>query len=284
MKLNYLYIEQMPLEKEFELWIGLLIDHARFMRNGFNTTEEQYFMEANNYSEDFIALSQRGVTDIYRDHRFLYQLQEEVIDFIVFKRQIARGIENCEILSILPAVLIDHIMKEAIFFSGILARIKNEPRPTWGDLGLPGQQVAVTAPQALIPELDRELEIITWEELLFWLKINYEHANVLSLYFRPEQEILRRRTMQWGNRIQRLYDQVLRVYQGQMVNPERFIEPSKEIISEWTDFLKNLYRQVDNCTIPGGQMNIWPRVIDHMIREAVYFIQVLTTLNRLYRA
>ncbi len=283
MKLNNFYLEQLSLEKEIESWIGLLIDHARFMRNGFNTTEEQYFLKANNFSENFVALSQRGVTNIYRDRRFFYRLQEEVNDFIDFKSQIARGIENCQIISILPAALIDHIMKEAIFFSGILARIKDEPRPTWGDLGLPDRRVAATAPQALINELDRELEVITWEELLFWLEINYEHANVLSLYFRPEQEVLRRQTMQWGTRIQRLYDQVLRAYQGQMGNPERFIETSKEIISEWTEFLRNLYRQVANCTIPGGQMNIWPRVIDHMIREAVYFMQVLTILNRLYR-
>jgi len=283
MKLNTFYIEQIPLEIEIETWIELLIDHARFMRNGFNTTEEQYFMTANEFSEIFTSLSQRSVNDIYRNPRFLYQLHEEVNAFISFKNNVARRIENCQVLSILPASLIDHIMREAIFFSGILARIKNTSRPTWEDLGLPGRRIAVTAPQALIPELDRELEVITWEELLFWLVINYEHANVLSLYFRPGQENLRQRTMQWGSRIQRFYNQVLRSYQRQKRNPEHFIEPSKDIISEWTDFLRNLLRQVTNCTIPGGQMNIWPRVIDHMIREATYFLQVLAIINRLYK-
>ncbi len=282
MKYNEIYIEQISLEREIKHWIEILIDHARFMRNGFDTTEEEYFIVANNFSEDFEVLYQRAITDIYRNRRFLHELQEEVNDFIFFKNRVARGIANCQILSILPAALIDHIMREAIFFSGILARIKNEPRPTWGDLDLPDRRIAITAPQALIPELDRELEILTWEELLFWLKINYEHANVLSLYFRPEQEDLRRQTLQWGNRIQRLYDQVLSSYQ-QRGNPERFIEPGREIVSEWNQFLQNLYRQLSNCTIPGRQMNIWPRVIDHMSREAVYFIQVLTILNRLYR-
>lgn len=284
MKREKHYIEQATPEREIDTWIGILIDHARFMRNGFNITEEELFMEANNFSEVFVDLRQREVVDIYEDNRFLNQLQEEVNNFIDFKNQVARGIEACQILSILPAALINHIMKEAIFFSGILARIKNEPGPTWKDLGLPGRRRAITAPQALIPRLEREWEIIAWEELLFWLEINYEHADVLSLYFRPGQQELRRRTMQWGRRIQRLYDRVLRAYKGQMDNPERFIVPGKEIINDWIEFLRILFRQVSNCTIPGGQMNIWPRVIEHMIREAIYFIQVLTILNRLCRA
>ncbi|MFW6287739.1 MAG: DUF2935 domain-containing protein [bacterium] len=284
MRHHAIYIEQMPLEKEIETWIGLLIDHARFMRNGFDTTEELYFQSANNFSRNFDELNQKGICDLDENSEFLNQLNKEVNNFIVFKNQVAREIENCQVLSILPAALIDHIMKEAIFFSGILARIQNRPRPGWGDLGLPDTRLAQTLPQALIPLFERDLGIITWEELLFWLEINYEHANVLSFYFRPEQEALRQQTLRWGIRMERLYNQVLRTYRGKMSNPERFIEPSKDIICEWTEFLKNLYRQIANCTIPGGQMNIWPRVIDHMIREAIYFIQVLSILNRLYRA
>jgi hypothetical protein len=282
MKTDDYYTEQLPLGKEIETWIGLLIDHARFMRNGFDTPEERLFAEADNFSEEFAELSNRGFIDINRDLEFLHELQEEVHSFINFKNRVARRIENCQTLSILPAALINHIMREAIFFSGILARIKDEPRPNWRDLGLPDNRVASTAPQALIPGLKRELENISWEELLFWLTINYEHANVLSLYFRPQQGNLRQETLQWGSRINRLYRNTLNAFESSMGSPERFIEPARRLISAWTNFLRNLYRQLSNCTIPGEQMNIWPEVIDHMIREAVYFLQVLAILYRLY--
>ncbi len=283
MQTNDYTAEQLPLENEIETWIELLIDHARFMRNGFNTTEERLFEEANEFSREFVNLKDRELINTEDEQEYLHKLQEEVNEFINFKRRVARGIENCQILSVLPEALIDHIMREAIFFSGILARIKNEPRPTWRNLGLPDRRVASTAPQFLIPRLRRELENITWEELLFWLEINYEHAFVLSLYFRPEQRRLQQRTLQWGRRIQSLYEDVLRAFNSSIEDPERFLEPAQRIISEWTDFLRNLHRQLINCTIPGTQMNIWPRVIDHMIREAIYFLQIISILTRLYR-
>ncbi|HLV08704.1 MAG TPA: DUF2935 domain-containing protein [Halanaerobiales bacterium] len=284
MKHHSLYLEQIPLPREIKNWIELLIDHARFMRNGFNTTEEYYFQQANNFSRDFVELSNRETFDLLQNDRFFSELQDEVNSFIEFKNMVARGIEDCRILSILPSALINHIKREAIFFSGILARIKDEPGTTWDELGLPDSRIAETLPQALIPGSSRNLDFLSWEELLFWMNINYEHAFVLSLYFRPEQETWRQRTVRWSNRMERLYDQILRAYQRQMTGPEQFIEPSRDIITEWTEFLENLYSEIDNCTIPGRQMNIWPRVINHMIREAVYFIQVLAILNRLYRA
>lgn len=278
---NY-YPEQEPLSKEVESWVGLLIDHARFMRNGFNTTEEQLFEEADQFSQELETFTYKSVINIDRNSDYLCSLKTEVQDFIDFKRHVAREIANCRTLSILPASLIDHIMREAIFFYGILARITNDTRPTWRDLGLPGRRVASTAPQALIPELDRELDDITWEELIFWLDINYEHGVVLSLYFRPEQRSLRNKTLQWSRRIERLSNNVLQTFESSMTNPKCFIEPAREIIKEWTNFLRDLYKQLTNCTIPGKQMNVWPRVVDHMIREAVYFLQVLNILGRMY--
>jgi hypothetical protein len=283
MNTNNYYPEQIPFASEIESWIELLVDHARFMRNGFDPTEKTLFWEANHFSEEFIELSDREFIEIEKNQEYLAELQEEVNKFINFKRKVAQGIENNQILSILPAGLIDHIRREGIFFSGILSRIQDKPRPTWQDIGLPGNRIASTTPQYLIPNLQSELDEITWEELLFWLIINYEHANVLSLYFRPQQRRLRQRTLRWGRRIQNLYETVLRASNRSMDTPERFLEPSRRIIDEWADFLTNIYRQLVNGFIPGQQINIWPRVIDHMTREAIYFIQVLSILGRLYR-
>ncbi|WP_187286566.1 DUF2935 domain-containing protein [Thermosediminibacter oceani] len=40
-----------------------------------------------------------------------------MLDFIDFKGRVAAGIRACRILSILPAELVDHIRREALFFS-----------------------------------------------------------------------------------------------------------------------------------------------------------------------
>jgi hypothetical protein len=276
------YPEQHNLNHEIKIWIDLLIDHARFMRNGFDTTEERLFYEADQYSIRFGELKNLDYIEDGKNLNYLFELQEELNSFINFKENVAQGIENCRVLSILPSALIFHIKKEAIFFSGILARIKNEPRPNWNELGLPGRKIASTAPQEYIPRLIGEINEISWEELLFWLQINYEHAQVLSLYFRPEQEYYRRDTLRWGRRIQRLYDNVLMAYKSSQDNPELYIRRSRELIIDFSNFLRDLYKKLVNCTMPGKQMNIWPRVINHMIREAVYFIQVLSILSRLY--
>ena len=269
----------LSLRQELSFWLGTMVDHSRFMRNGFDPTEEEAFQIANDFARSFAVFQQQNEVQPEPSPEFLFALQELVGQFIAFKGSIAAGIEACRILSILSAGLIDHIRREAIFFSGILARIKGEPRPTREQLGLPMPGIASTAPQVFIPHLPQELEEIAYEELLFWSRIAFEHMGVLALGFRPEQESYRRETLRWEQRLHRLHDAVLAGFTAK-TNPARFIDTSLELIQQHAQFLARLFDEVSSCTIPGRQTNFWPRLVDHMRREDIYFIQVLTVLKQ----
>ncbi|MGI6129052.1 MAG: DUF2935 domain-containing protein [bacterium] len=269
----------LSLRQEIDFWLGIMVDHSRFMRNGFDPTEEEPFRIADDFALRFAFFKQQNemLPDLSPD--FLFSLQELVGQLIDFKARIAAGIESCRILSILSAGLIDHIRREALFFFGILARIKGEPRPTREQLGLPMPGIASTAPQAFIPRLPQEFEEIAYEELLFWLRIAFEHMGVLAQGFRPEQKAYRRETLRWQQRLERLHDAVLQGFEAG-TNPARFIEPTLALIQEHAEFLAHLFNDLAHCTIPGQQANFWPRLVDHMRREDIYFIQVLTVLKQ----
>ncbi len=268
----------LPLRQELDFWLGIMVDHSRFMRNGFDPTEEEAFRIADDFAQRFVVFRQQNQVQPDLSPEFLFSLQDLLEEFIAFKGRLAAGIEACQILSILSAGLIDHIRREAIFFSGILARIKGEPRPTREQLGLPMPGMASTAPQIFIPHLPQELEEIAYEELLFWLRIAFEHMGVLAQGFRPGQEAYLRETLRWEQRLRRLHDTVLDGFRTN-VNPARFIDTTLEQIEEHAQFLARLFNDLASCTIPGRQANFWPRLADHMRREDIYFIQVLTVLK-----
>mgnify|MGYP006285655385 CR=1 FL=1 len=278
---NNFSAHNLSVSREINIWIDLLIDHARFIRNSLDPTEEELFQEANNFSKRFVVLKERSQYKLHEDEKFMEDLQTAVRNFIDFKIQAARGVKNCRILSILPAPLIEHVMVEAIYFYGILSRLQGESRPTWEDIGLPDNRTALTVPLELISGLPNDYEDIAWEQLLFWTEIQYEHAEVLSLYFRPNQQEIRRETLHWSHRIQRLHDDILSAYKNSRRGPEDFIEFTLNLMNDWRDFLRNLFRNLNNCTIPGKQMNIWPQVVNHMWRETIYFIQALQILSNL---
>ncbi|TYP49224.1 DUF2935 domain-containing protein [Thermosediminibacter litoriperuensis] len=269
----------LSLRREIDFWVEIMKDHARFMRNGFDPTEEFLFNESDEFFRRFNFLT--GQLELEHDGAgMLLPLQNLVLDFIDFKGRVAAGIRDCRILSILPAELVDHIRREALFFFGILARVKGGPRPSRRELNIPGEGTASTAPQVLIPRLQGEFREIAFDELFFWLQISFEHAGVLALYFRPGQEPYMRETLRWERRIRRLYNEVGRAFRASR-SPKPFIPISIAIMKQWAVFLQRLFTDLVRCTIPGRQMNVWPRLIDHMIRENNYFIEILEILQRM---
>jgi len=266
------------IQREINFWVEIMKDHARFMRNGFDPTEDRFFDEAHEFYKRFKYFTSGSERGREGDEKLLI-LQNLVLDFVGFKSRVGAGIQACKILSILPAEFIFHIRREAMFFLGILARLRGGPRLTRQELNIPGQGLATTVPQVLIPQLRREFREIAYDELFFWLEINYDHAGVLAMYFRPGQEEYMRETLQWERQIKGLYDEVKRAFYASR-SPEPFIPVSINMMKQWEHFLQKLLNDLTCCTIPGKQMNIWPRIVDHMIRENNYFLEVLEILRR----
>ena len=267
----------LPLRQELDFWLGIMTDHSRSMRNAFDPTEEKLFRRAHDFGERFALLRNQNRIQPELSVRFLIAVQELLAHLIVFKGRVAAGLEACQILAILPAGFIEHIRREAIFFSGVLARLRGGPRPTLEDLGLPGSGMAVTAPQVLIPRLRQEFRAIAYEEMLFWLRIDFEHMGVLAVRFLPEQEAYRRETLRWGQRLAQQYDAVLSAF-NRNADPRPLFAPTLALVEEHAAFLTQLFNDIVTCSIPGGQTNFWPRLVNHMWREGTYFIQVLRVL------
>ncbi|ADL08401.1 hypothetical protein Toce_1664 [Thermosediminibacter oceani DSM 16646] len=86
--------------------------------------------------------------------------------------------------------------------------------------------------------------------------------------------------LQWERQIRRLYNEIGKAFRASR-SPEPFISISINIMKHWGGFLQRLLADLTRCTIPGRQMNVWPRIVDHMIRENNYFIEVLEILQKM---
>lgn len=115
------------------------------------------------------------------------------------------------------------------------------------------------------------------EENRFWLRIMKEHALFLSEGFnRRDNDLIAE-----ANRFFRLFDRLLREAQSlEDPSEERVYRFNKLVIRAVTDF-RNFKQEVLTrivlCRIQGFNL---PLLVDHIRREAEYFITVLTMLNR----
>lgn len=270
---------------EMSFWLGIMADHTKIMRNGADITEENLFRRSDRFAQRFdTLLTEISRYEYFRNTREMYRVTGEVIDatsnLADFKLIVAEQIRNCRALGIIPADLVEHIRKEAIYFIGKLKRLRHEPTPYRSELGLPnGNTRTLSIPRLLVPYYPELLTEIFFEESLFHLQIQFEHAEVLALFLRPRvQHELVMATVEWADRLRTLYNDIHTAYIESLDYHNLIPEVEAELIP-WRDFLACLFTDLVNCTVPTGQINIWPRVIDHMRREADYYLEVLAIIR-----
>ena len=270
---------------EMTFWLGIMADHTKIIRNGVDLTEENLFRRSDRFAQRFDSLlANISRYECFRNTREMYRVAGEVIDatsnLADFKLIVAEQIRNCRVLGILPADLLEHTREEAIYFIGKLKRLRHEPTPYRSELGLPnGNTRTLSIPRLLIPSYPELLTEIFYEESLFHIQIHFEHAEVLALFFRPRvQHELVMATVEWMARLKTLYDDVHTAYIA-CLDYHDLIPGVEAELTLWRDFLACLFIGLVNCTVPTGQINIWPRVIDHMRREADYYLEVLALIK-----
>jgi len=52
------------------------------------------------------------------------------------------------------------------------------------------------------------------------------------------------------------------------------------VMKEWHDFLVKIYKEITECEVPSGQINAPALILDHMAREAQYYLEVLLIVNK----
>ena len=171
-------------------------------------TEETLFRRADRFAQRFDSLQASAASrELFNNYRELTYHTGEVLaattELAEFKMFGAEQIRSCRLLAILPADLLDHIYTEAVYFMGKLRHIRMEPTPLRSELGLPnGDTMALSTPRLLIPSYPDQMHQIFYEETLFHLKIQMEHAEVLTLFYRPRvQHELVMETSRWADRL-----------------------------------------------------------------------------------
>ncbi|MDI3280783.1 MAG: DUF2935 domain-containing protein, partial [Bacillota bacterium] len=284
--------EQLPPEavieavkEELRFWVGIMDDHAKFMRNGFDPTEEELFRRADELARELDEVKRR--VDAFSEttpRREVAEVEERAVGAVRrlrgFKLEVIRGIRECRILTELPAELIDHLRREADYFLGVVDFLHRRPLPRRDELGLPDSDRPVhVLPVQLIPFFRRQAFAIGVDLSLFWLKVHAEHAGVLVLFYRPVvQADLIRRTSNFQQELDLLYRRALEVDERRSGLREllREVRPAME---QWRDFLAQLFEEIRRCRVPTGQVNFPARLADHMRREADYYLAIISVLR-----
>jgi len=271
--------------EEMRVWTILMAEHAKFIRLGLdpNPRQEELFRMADHFAVELDRLYARTIaTPPTAPDEMLYILREETMllvnKLILFKTELFKALEACQGLAILPAILVDHVRREADRFVGTLERSKSDqPTRSRDTLGLSdGERVALTVPRHLYHRLPpQQLFTVAVEESMFFSRIHSEHAEHLSMSFRPEiQEKYRQAAIRYKDDYHNLMLQAKEVEQSGN-HLRSLVEENKKLSVSFRDYLSTLLDELSTCRIPGAQTNFPPLLADHMRREVIYFIDIL---------
>lgn len=272
---------------EMRFWLRIMEEHAKFVRGGLDPTNAQEYLIR---MADTTAALMQG---LHMEAMRISPAESEKINLLIdksmkavtvlrnFKVQLYKMTVECLVTSELPAALIDHVRREADFFLTMLYRMRNMPVPPNDVLGIPdGEMPTGLVPRRLIPYMGQNIPEIAMEENLFHLRIQKEHGEVLLLIaYRPHvQEKLYKATANFEKQLDRLLRAAKRVSD----NPRailRFNAMVYPVMLKWRNFLRELHCEVVKCGVPTGQLNTPALILDHMAREAEYYLTVIQIVD-----
>jgi len=273
---------------EMRFWLRIMFEHAKFIRGGLNPSveQEQFIQRAEYFATNIEKLYTMAVNTNPQDINRINALVDSSINWTValrdFKAQLFVILEQCRAVATLPAGLLDHIRREADFFLTMLYRLKGLPVPPENILGIPNANIPTSlVPKLLIPFMGNQIPRIARDENLFWLRIHKEHGEVLLLIaYRPKiQDMLYEATARFEEQLEVLLEEATRIPE-QPVALKAFNAKAYVVMKEWHDFLVKIYKEITECEVPSGQINAPALILDHMAREAQYYLEVLLIVNK----
>lgn len=109
-----------PSMKETELfWNQIMMEHALFIRGLLDPAENELVNTSNTFAQEYAALlaKARAANDAAMIRQ---ESLKETLKFREFKTAGVKGIENCEIRSIILPLLADHVLREANHYIRLL--------------------------------------------------------------------------------------------------------------------------------------------------------------------
>lgn len=269
---------------EMRFWLRIMFEHAKFIRGGLdpNQNQEQFIRRAEYFAVNIEQLFMMVINTPPHDACRVNTLVNDSINWTValrdFKAQLFVLLENCKAVAELPAPLLDHIRREADFFLTMLYRLKGLPVPPESVLGIPNANIPTSlVPKLLIPFMGKQIPRIARDQNLFWLRIHKEHGEVLLLVaYRPKiQDMLYEATDKFEGQLEILLEEAKKVPE-EPASLKSFNSKAYTVMKEWQDFLQKLFGDVVECKVPSGQINTPALILDHMAREAQYYLEVLS--------
>lgn len=105
--------------KETEcFWNQIMMEHAQFIRGLLDPTEKELFCAADGFAKDYCELLKK--CNSAQDRTLTSESLAETVKFRDFKAAGTKGIENCEIRSVILPLLADHVLREANHYIRLL--------------------------------------------------------------------------------------------------------------------------------------------------------------------
>lgn len=274
------------LYNESLTYLRLASDHAKFIRNYFDPTQERLFRLADSLAAGLdrlraeICVLQEPVSPAVVD-AFIVRAAPVIQQLIAFKQAVADLIRACQTQQLLPADFIDHLRREAEFFLSIVSHVMGQPTATRGTLDLPGppqERVATVARVLLdrVPLVEAQAADFAYTE--FWGKHHKEHADALLLLLRPQQEDLIQKTARFRD----LFSTLVQEARAVETNPSiaRLDELDRDTLlltRDWRQFLIDAQAAQLTCSL---QANFPQRLTEHIRIETEILMEAVGRVAR----
>lgn len=254
--------ELTPLEKlemcQVEFWLHIMRDHAMFIDGGLPCDAGEQRTQAQRFLALFNGLIKEG-GKIKGDRAFrdyVRKVKAAVRDFCHFKTHLLHLTVTCQLPGThLPAAVLAHVRREALYFLGLLGKIAN---------------AAIPCPVDVIAA-----------ELAFWTEIMKEHLAVNDQLVDPSEAKVRGMLVDWLHTFDALatQSQALQDYlRAFLPAPDllRLIEDTQQDTSGLRDFQTSLVNLINQCRL----LQVMPSgFVAHQNRETEHFLQLLPLLR-----
>lgn len=264
---------------EMSVWMPILAEHLKFHRGGIDPNVRQdcifqnldYSARQIDYLTNIIFSPVEAMSEIKKSP--VKTILPQVLAVSDIKKFMYQGIKSCEILSIIPSELADHMRRETDRFIGIIGG----PKSTRKELSIPGGDKKVLGiPRMLLAGLSgKEKFTDVVEEIMFFSHINEEHSHHIAMTTKPEiQEKYARKAKEFEKLFKENVKRAKAV-EDRGKGLERLIADTLKLMKEFKNFGLMALKGAESCALPGEQTNAWPLMDDHILREGDYFVELL---------
>jgi hypothetical protein len=259
--LDIFCFEVVPYEplnlRRVQFWLRIMKEHSLFMKLGFSCDDVNLIQKAEKFYGLFEEM-QKDSQRIQNEEEFMCFVKEimgPVQNLFIFKRNLLHQIVECKIGGFNYPLLIDHISREAMYFYKILEKIQD------GDLEYPVDSIV--------------------SDNVFWLRHMADHARFIAGLLDPSERGFVDKANAFAGQFEQLELQA-RDLDSMLWHSRpnhdlvRFEKEATAATVQIRDFKEAARDLIKACQV----VSLIPSLLaDHVMREAEYFLEVLSVIQ-----